>query len=186
MPILTTPQIKAYCRNEIPTDDDEFFDVVIEDVDDYLFMELGRQVAVASTSSARVFVPESSCLVRIDDCTSIVSVTNDGAAETASDYQLEPLNGRSAGVVVPYDRIRLIGGSWHSNGMEATVSVTATWGWAAIPPRLTQAALMVAKERVLNRDVLKLGIAGFVDPVAREIVAETIAKYRRVEAWGIA
>lgn len=193
MALLTTEQVKAYHRSEIPTDDDEFIDAACDAAEATLNMETGREWVVASTSSARVFVPESPCLVRIDDCTTVVSVSNDGATVASSDYQKEPLNGRSAGMPgVPYDRLRLLGGSvWYIDGREATVSVTATWGWAAIPARITQAALIIAKEIITNRDEVKLGLVGFSDVggvVARTnpIVAATIAHYRRVEAFGIA
>ena len=77
------------------------------------------------------------------------------------------------------------------NGNEATISITATWGWAAIPARIEQAALIVAKEIITNRDEVKLGLVGFSDVggvTARTnpIVRDTIAAYKRVEAFGIA
>jgi hypothetical protein len=105
---------------------------------------------------------------------------------TAGQYQLEPLNALTlAGESVPYTSIRRITGSWNIDPAgEALVSVTASWGWTAIPDRITQAALIIAKEIITNRDEVKLGLVGFSDVggvTARTnpIVRDTLNHYRR-------
>jgi hypothetical protein len=190
---LTVEQIKAYHRNEIPTADDEFIEAAILATGEMLEQSTDREWVVASSATTRLFVPRTPYLVRIDDCTTVTAVTSVGSTVSPSAYQLEPINGRAAGGVVPYTQIRLIsGGMWDAPLYgEATVAVTATWGWAAIPARITQAALIIAKEIIVNRDEVKLGLIGFSDVggvVARTnpIVRDTIAHYRRAEAFGIA
>jgi hypothetical protein len=193
---LTVEQLKAYARNELPTEDDEWFDAAIDAAEATLDRECGRYFAVAGdTATTRRYTPESYQLVRIHDAAEVVSVTSAGSLVSAVDYQLEPVNALTIhGETVPYDRVRLLSGAWwigSGNREEATVSVTARWGWAAIPPRIEQAALIIAKEIITNRDEVKLGLIGFSDVggvVARTnpIVRETVAHYRRVESFGIA
>ena len=192
---LTVEQVKAYCRSEIPTNDDEFIEAAIDAAEMFLDESCARRFAVAGTASARVFVPFSHELLRLPDFTSVTSITASGATVSASNYQLEPLNGLTlSGESVPYTTVRLLSGSWHTgavNDKEATVTVTAAWGWAAIPARVTQAALIVSKEIMNNRDEVKLGLVGFSDVggvTARTnpIVRETINHYRRAEAFGLA
>ena len=192
---LTVEQVKAYHRSEIPTDDDEFIEAACDAAEATLDHECGRRFAVASTGSAQLYRPESWDLVRIRDCTSVTAVTSGGATVASSLYQLEPVNGlNDIGETVPYTQIRLLSGAWDVgalNGREATISVTATWGWAAIPARIEQAALIIAKEIITNRDEVKLGLVGFSDVggvTARTnpIVGDTIRRYRRFQAMGIA
>lgn len=193
MRYLTTEQIKGYCRNELPTDDDEWFEVAGNHAEQFLDTSLKRRIAVAgSTATARVYVPNSWDRLRIHDATEITVVSNNGTTISSTEYQLEPLNGMDwSGETRPYDEIVLTSGSWYLDGRRATATVTAQWGWAAIPDRITQAALIVAKEIVVNRDEVKLGLVGFSDVggvVARTnpIVRDVIRDYQRVEAWGIA
>lgn len=193
---LTVESVKAYARNELPTDDDAFIESAADAAEMLLDRDCGRKfVVVGATATARLFVPESPSLVRIHDCTEITAVTSSGATVGSSSYQLEPVNGlTSFGETVPYDRIRLLSGSWglgSSTRFEATVSVTAKWGWAAIPARIEQAALTIAKEILVNRDEVKMGLVGFSDVggvVARTnpMVRATIEHYRRFEALGLA
>ncbi len=182
---LTVEQVKAYHRNEIPTDDDEWIEAAIDAAEATLDQACQRRFVVATTATARVYVPNSCDRLRIHDCTTVTAVSNDGTTVAGADYQLEPLNGLSwAGESRPYEEIVLKSGWWYVDGREATVSVTATWGWSAIPARIVQAALIVAKNVLLKRDEEKLQLIGLSDRDST-IVNEAIAHYRRVEAWGI-
>jgi hypothetical protein len=189
---LTVEQVKAYCRNEIPTDDDEWIEAAADAAEATLDHACQRRFQVASGTSARVFVPSDSEVVRIHDAVSITSVSNNGSTVSLADYQLEPLNGLSQeGEARPYEQIRLTSGLWYIDQHRATITVTASWGWTAIPARIEQAALIIAKEIIVNRDEVKLGLIGFSDVggvTARTnpIVRATIEQYRRVEAFGIA
>lgn len=192
MRYLSTPQVQAYCRNEIPTDDEEWIETAGNYAEQFLDTALKRRIALAeSTATARVYVPNSCDRLRIHDATEITVISNNGTTIT-SGYQLEPLNGIDwAGEARPYEEIVLTSGAWYTDGRRATATITAKWGWASIPDRIVQAALIVAKEIVTNRDEVKLGLVGFSDVggvVARTnpIVRDVIKDYARVEAWGVA
>lgn len=153
-----------------------------------------RQFVVASGSSTRLFVPASCELVRIHDCTAVSAVTNRGVSVSGSAYQLEPVNALSiTGETIPYEQIRLLSQSWDfgtSNAAEATVSVTATWGWSSIPYPIIEACKIIAKDILSNRDV-RFGLVAVTDVAGvsartNPIVAAAINTYRRAEAFGIA
>ena len=76
--------------------------------------------------------------------------------------QLEPVNNLLPdGTVCPYHTIRRITGYWTCHGREASVSVTSTrWGWAAVPPKVKLATLVLAKDYASLRDT-RFGVAGF-------------------------
>lgn len=187
MRYLDDQQLKAYAKNFLPTEDDEFIEAAANAAEDMIDQSCQRRFVVASTSSPRVYQLPYDNVLRFHDCTSVESI----AGVDTSSYRLEPLNGLSwAGESRPYEQARLMSGTWPFSTAE-TIAVTATWGWAAIPARITQAALIAAKEILDNREQVKLGIIGFTDVagvVARTnpIVRETINHYRRVEAFGIA
>lgn len=148
-----------------------------------------RFVTASGSSSARVYVPEGD-IVRPHDCVSVTSITENGSTVAASDYQLEPLNGiTTAGASVPCSRIRKLGGWWYAYGREATVTVTADWGWTSFPDEVKQAVLMLGRDLVAGKST-NFGIAGFTEYAAvraRENVqvAALLRDYRRVESWGI-
>lgn len=152
-----------------------------------------RQFAFATGStSARVYVPEGD-LVHVHDCVSVSSISENGSVVASSEYQLEPLNGiTSAGVSVPYRRVRRLGGWWYAYGRQATVSVTADWGWpgTSFPDEIKQAVLMLARDVRSGRDA-SYGIAAMTEYAAiraRENVQVRglLRDFRRVESWGIA
>lgn len=193
MRYLTAELVQAYCRNEITTDDYEWMQIAGDSAEAFIDDALKRRIEVAGVSaSARVYRPNTCERLRVHDCTEITSVSNYGAVVPEESYELLPLNGITwAGEPRPYEEIVLTSGSWVELGPRATVTVTAKWGWAEIPQRILQAALVVAKEYVINRDEVKLGLVGFSDVggvVARTnpIVRDVIKDYRRVEAIGIA
>ena len=188
----TTEEIKDYVNDKTATANYALVEAARYAAIAQLNNDCQRRFVLATTASARVFVPESACLVRIHDCTTVTSVTNDGSAVAASLYQLEPLNGLSAaGETMPYDRIRLIsGGVFYANAGEATVSVTATWGWASIPYPIIEACKIIAKDILSNRDV-RFGLVAVTDVAGvsartNPVVAAAINSYKRVEAFGIA
>jgi hypothetical protein len=191
----TVEQVQTFCRDETPTASFGFY----SDALDAAIMELNngcaRQFVVAGTPSARVYTPDSYSTVTIHDCTSVTSVVNDGATITPTAWQLEPLNGLSwAGESIPYTRIRLIDSTTFDfglyNGKEATVTVTAAWGWPTIPSQIVSACYTIAKDIAANRDVRfglvavteAAGISARTNPTVRT----AIETYRRVEAIGIA
>ena len=152
--------------------DDEILELSIEaasrEIDGYC-----ERVFYQATET-RVFVPEDSFTTRIDDLVSLTTLktssTGDGFDVTwnaATDAQLEPNNGIAGGVVSPFTRIRAIGDyvfpTWiaqNVNHYEATVQVTGTWGWPAVPTAVEQAALLLTLRQYRRYDS-PLGVAGF-------------------------
>jgi hypothetical protein len=127
-----------------------------------------------SESGVRVYVPESSILVKTDDILTITKLeTSSGDGFTveipATDFQLEPLNNRVGGQVFPASRIRATGAflfpvfSQRSVNLdEATVRVTGTFGFTPVPDAVKQAALLLSI-RIFKRLDSPLAVAGFGD-----------------------
>jgi hypothetical protein len=191
----TVSELQAFCRDEQPTASYQFYSDALDAAIAELNNSCARQFVAASTASARVFVPDSYMHVRIDDCTSVTSVVNDGTTFSASNYQLEPLNGRSrGGETVPYDTLRLLGSTGFEFGdfsrHEATLTITATWGWPTIPSQIVTACYSLARDIAANRDV-RFGLVAVTDAAGisartNPVVRSAIEQYRRVEAIGIA
>ena len=125
------------------------------------------------TTESRVFVPQDSFTTQIDDLVTLTSLKTSTTGETfdttwaATDYQLEPNNGIAGGLETPSTRIRAIGDyvfpTWvaqNVNHYEATVQVTGTWGWSAVPTAVEQAALLLTLRQYRRYDS-PLGVAGF-------------------------
>lgn len=198
---MTTPRyvsvstFKTYARVETATADDSEIEAALNAAESQLDIACQRRFEVAPvTPSARVYVPNDRTLLRIHDAVAVTAISNDGDALTAGDYQLEPLNGISwAGDARPYDQIRLLGtNEWDFGDYDgkATISVTARWGWAAIPAPIVEACKILAKDILGNRDV-RFGLVAVTDAAGvsartNPVVRSTIEQYRRVEAWGIA
>ncbi len=129
-----------------------------------------RSFTVAAGTATRSFVPDDAFVLYVDDCTTVSSITldtdGDGTYETtmaASDYQLEPVNGRAAGVTSAYYRIRAVDNYlWPRIVGRATVRVAATWGWSATPAAVNQAAI-IQTEYLFKALDAPLGVAGFGD-----------------------
>jgi hypothetical protein len=132
----------------------------------------GRQFNDAGSASARVFYPTRQKLALVDDFHTITGLVvktddnDDGTFEetwTTADYQLEPLNGIREGTPGwPYFMIRAIGDSLDypiNQKGRATLEVTARWGWAAVPPPVKTATLILAAE-TFKLATVPLGVAG--------------------------
>ena len=164
---------KSYLRHELSGLDDvdlqDALDAATEAINDHC----GRTFTVAGSGSARVYVPTCTPVLFIDDATTVTAVTVDGASLTAStDYQKEPLNNLINGQTVPFTRLVRLGGHvWDSttDNLKAAISVTATWGWAAVPSRVTQACRILAKEIAEARNQ----VGGYVD--MGEIAARAVS-----------
>lgn len=134
-----------------------------------------ERVFYKTTGATRVYVPRDSLYVETDDIVSVTSLKTSSGGVTfditwgAGDYQLEPLNGVVGGLVTPYTNIRAIGSYlfpvWEPsnvNSQEATVQVTGTFGWNAVPTAIKQATVLMAMRQFKRYDS-PLGIAGFSD-----------------------
>lgn len=182
MAILTVEDAMSYLRIDAPAEYDDVAGIV-STVEDLLESICGRKWVVASGSSTRYYAPRSlTDTIRIHDAVSVTSVSNDGdalsvASSTTSGYQLEPVNGMDwTGEARPYETIRYVNGRWRFDGYRATVAVTASWGWSAIPDQITRAALVLARDVHSYRDQPGL------DEFLRSKAMGLCKRYRREEA----
>ena len=133
------------------------------------------QRAFYPTTGTRVFNSTDSLLCETDDIISVTTLktSSDGVSYndtwTVADYQLEPLNGVSAGLAQPYTRIRAIGALvfpiWSVTGTYtnfAGVQIAGVFGWAAAPTSVKQACILLAMRQFKRYDS-PLGVAGFGD-----------------------
>lgn len=132
-----------------------------------------RDFNAAGAATARVFYPDHSCIVNVDDISTTTGLIvktdsgDDGTYETtwsASDYQLEPLNQVVAGVTGwPYTRIRAVDlQRFPSSSHHAPVQVTANWGWPSVPSTVKKATLIMAA-RFYKRRFSPEGVLGGFD-----------------------
>lgn len=193
MAIITSSQFKTFVKDATSTNDTPY-GWAIAAVNRWIPTHCKRSFEVAGSATQRFFVPATNDVVRISDCTTVTAVTNVGTTITSGSYQLEPLNGiNSADQTVPYEQIRLLSGAWifgYPNPKQATIAVTATWGWAAVPDEVTEAALILAADMYRNRE-MRFGVISateFAGVRARSNpqVLELLHDLRRPEAFGIA
>lgn len=163
----TLAQIKAALRIDDSVDD-SLLELAVETASRQIDNHCERVFYNQTTS--RIFTPLDSYLVLTDDIASISSVKTSSAANgtfdvtwKSTDYQLEPLNGRVGGNPWPYTQIRAVGDyTWPLAGQEATVQITATWGYYTTPTDIKQACVLLAS-RIFKRNDSPLGITGFGD-----------------------
>jgi len=184
---------KAWKRVETSISDASV-QAAIDTAEEAIDQHCGRTFVVAGAAAARVFrAPNDRCsVIDIYDCTTVTAVTDNGSTISASNYQLEPLNGLSTwGETVPYTAIRLLGGGvWSYEYDKATISITATWGWSAMPARYTEAVKILTADILDNRDI-RNGVIGFTDYAGirvREnpVVSSLLSKFVRARAFGVA
>lgn len=175
MAYATEIELAGYVRNERGAVDASFRTSILDAASSAIDGHCGRTFVVAGDASARTFVPSGMSALYIDDATAVSSVSVDGVALASTDWQAEPLGGRVNGSTEPYYRLVRLGGAWtESTYRKATVSVTATWGWAAVPPRVKQACLIVAKQIAEERDA-RSGLVDFGEFAARVTSSPTVS-----------
>lgn len=191
MSIVTIEEFLLYGRDQFSSVNEAEATFALNAAESAVNEHCQRQFVVASTSSARSYTPacDGSDLLYIHDCTSVSSVSVNGSATT--NYQSEPLNLISwSGEARPIERLRSTGGYWFFNRGIPTVTVTAAWGWAAIPSAVKQATLVIAKDIYQQRNTTA-GIVGVSDfgPIRARlnpVALQLLAPYRRVESFGVA
>ena len=159
---MTTPRylpvasFKTWYKTETSVDD-TLIEEAINAAETEIDKALKRRMVVASASSTRSYVPRPRLAeLYIHDATAVTAVTENGVTLTAGvDYQLEPLNGiDTAGEPWPYYIVRRLGPlHWWTDDDKATVTVTGTWGWPAIPPTVVESCKIVAADMLSNRDM---------------------------------
>lgn len=165
----STAQIKAALR-VTDTIDDPLISMAGSAASDLIDGYCGR--SFGTVTATRTFAPVESLVVQVDDLASLPSLVEsssnaDGTYDltwtAGTDYQAEPLNGIADGLSWPYTRLRAIKNAWWPAALgEATVRVTATFGWPSVPVSVTQAAVIQAC-RIFARTSSPLGVAGASD-----------------------
>lgn len=133
------------------------------------------QRAFYPTTGTRVFEATNAFITETDDIVSVTTLktSTDGATYgttwSATDFQLEPLNGVTAGLTQPYTRVRATGANlfpqWSVTGTYsnfAGVQITGVFGWASTPTAVKQACILLAMRQFKRYDS-PLGVAGFGD-----------------------
>jgi hypothetical protein len=193
MTYATTAQVKAALAiGTADTADDTQIAAALAAAEQMIDGYCGRSFGTAGTATtSRVYAAEVPDLVFIDDATTVTLVETDPqvngtwtTAWTATDWQAEPLNNRDGGRTVPYTRLAAVGSYAFPVDRKACVRVTGTWGWAAVPDAVEQAAIQTAI-RLWKRLDTPLGFGGGPDTgllyVSRQIdgdVAQLLAPYR--------
>ena len=150
-------------------------------------------------TATRLFAAAEELYIDVDDIAgTAVTVQSDPNANgsfditwAATDYQLEPLNGKSGGQTWAYTRIRATDNYlFPVEAGIALVKVTATWGWPAIPKQIEYAAIMQS-QRLFKRLDSPTGVIGFGDMgavrVSRQLdpdIAEMVHPFRR-DPYGV-
>lgn len=115
-----------------------------------------RQFQKADAPTARVYPTTGGGLLLVDDFHTTDGLVVDGAAYSAGTHELEPENGIVDGEPGwPFWRI-------YASGLSGRVTVTAAWGWAAVPPPVVEATYMTAIEIFKMRDA-PFGIQGMAE-----------------------
>jgi len=159
----TLAQVKAALRITDSVDD-SLLEMAVESASRAIDQYTNRIFYNAGTA-VRYFAPTDSLNVEIDDLVTLTTLETMSDDEvvydttwTATDYQLEPLNGYADGISQPYNHIRAIGDyTFLTLDGEATVKVTGVWGWSAVPIQVTQATVIQAS-RIYKRLDSPLGI----------------------------
>ena len=136
---------------------------------------MAERIFYSVGTATRVYLPDDSYTVSIDDLQSVVHVKTSSTGDTfdvtwaGTDYQLEPLNGQVSGLSQPFTRIRAIGEYlfpiWdprNVNAHEATVEVRGVFGWPSVPVAIRQATIILSIRQFKRYDA-PLGVAGFGD-----------------------
>ena len=151
------------------TVDDALLELSIEtasrQIDDHT-----ERVFYQTANATRKYAPRDSYTCEIDDLVSLTSIKSstdgDGVFDrtwTSVYYQLEPLNSLSGGIPSPATLIRAVDDYlFPVYGGEATVEVTGTFGWSAVPTAIKFATILLSS-RLFKRMDSPLGVAGISD-----------------------
>ena len=173
--------------------DDPMLEMAIESASRQIDSYTERYFYNAGTA-VKIFAPIDNWVCPTEDFITLTKVETSEDGESfdtewdADDWQAEPLNGRAGGLVTSFTQIRAVESYLfpYRQG-EATVRLTGTWGWSAVPIAITQATIILAS-RIFKRLDSPLGIisndlgsmrVGFrLDPDVQHL----IDPYRKISA----
>ena len=143
--------------------DDPMLEMAIESASRQIDSYTERYFYNAGTAT-KIFAPLDEWVCPTEDFITLTQVQTSEDGESwdttwgTEDWQAEPLNGRAGGLVTSYTQIRAVEDYLfpYRQG-EATVRLTGTWGWSAVPIAITQATVILAS-RIFKRLDSPLGI----------------------------
>lgn len=196
MAYLTVAELKPYLRHERGSVDDALLSSILDTVSASIDAYCGRSFVAygGGGATARSYAPTGTTVLFVHDCTTVSSITEDGTTLSSTYWQAEPVNSLDdGGATVPYHRIRRIDGmAWTQTSAypgKASISVTATWGWSAVPSRVKDACRIMAKDLADQQNV-RGGLIDFGEfgaPVTQNRMAvQLLAPLRMVRSWGVA
>lgn len=164
----TLAQVKSSLRIT-DTVDDGLLELAVEAASREIDQATERTFYNMGTAT-RKFVARDAYFTQIDDLITLTTLQTDPDGDgsylvtwSATDVQLEPLNGFVSGIKSPFTGLRARDTYlFPIEEEEALVQVTGVWGWAAIPTAIKQATVILAS-RIFKRNDSPLGVAGFGD-----------------------
>jgi len=154
-PYVTAEELKARLGIEDESDNTEIGSAVVA-ASSAVNRFCRRQFHKAAVPSPRSYTTTGDGLLLVDDFHTTVGLVVGGAAYSADAVALEPENGVVDGEPGwPFWRI-------YGSGLSGRVTVTAAWGWAAIPGPVVEATYMTAIEIFKMRDA-PFGVQGMAD-----------------------
>jgi len=197
MSYVSDQELTDYLRSTIVADEVDIAAAKLaaeSTINDYC----GRIFTVPTTATTRTFVVDDPYVVIVPDIANVTSlvIVDNGTTLSAADYQMEIASGKVGPISVsgrtwPYTQIRRMSGTWYCDtyGNDA-LSITARWGWAAIPPEVSLATKLLARDYLMARDTAFgiVQVGDFSRRIAANGVVETLlGPLRRAEAaMGIA
>lgn len=175
MSYVSLAELKAALRIT-DTVDDALLNSAIASANDYVNNYCERRFD-AGTAQQRFYIPRGRFdPLQIDDASAITEVAIDDDLDlsysevlNAIDFQAEPLNVTTGGILYPFTSVRPVeDGYWPMYQNRATVRVSGTFGWPAVPEAVKQATLLQAS-RLFTRLESPLGVAGFGDMGAMRV-----------------
>lgn len=160
-------------------------DVASAEVDEWC----QRSFTVSSGTSAKTYHQTTTGILLVDDfstLTGLVVTDNGGTALTiGDDYHVD----RPTVSGHPFYRLRFYPGRWPMPSWEPLVSVTANWGWTAVPEQVKRATILLAAD-LMTASASQFGYVG-VDAGAPTrvrqnlIVAGLLERFRRADRTAI-
>ena len=150
------------------TFDADLVDPCIEDASRWVEQVCGRRFYADTVATVRNYPPPAGygfgAVLTVDDFQpGSITIVNNGTTLTTTQYQIDEFNGLTgANELTAGWTIRLLQGIWGVPTWpgQASVAVTAKWGWPAVPNQIKRATLMQAAYFYQSKDT-RLGVAGF-------------------------
>lgn len=174
MAYLTLDQLKSYIKDDTLRDSDSLQDA-LDAAQQAINEACDRYFTQDAAVSARFFNPQNWYACAVDDISTttglLVAVDTgyDGTYAQSwtlnTDYFTEPLNPSASGITKPIRALHATLSNTYFPQLyypyqRPTVKVTAKWGWAAVPPAISQATKVLAAELYKLADA-PLGVAGY-------------------------